>query len=66
MKKIDINVEDIVFLQLPDGSNVQIELKEENLVELSFYTRTKDGKIREQPVLHMKNSNTFSVELRRK
>ncbi|MGL4452688.1 MAG: hypothetical protein ACRCTZ_16090 [Sarcina sp.] len=66
MKKIGINVEDIVFLQLPDGSNVQIELKEENLVELSFYTRTKDGTIREQPVLHMKNSNTFAVELRRK
>lgn len=65
MNKIKIDVEDIVFIELPDGSNVQVNLQKDNLIELSFYTSTKKDEIREQPVIHMKNSNTFAVELRR-
>lgn len=65
MNKIKIVVEDIVFIELPDGSNVQVKLQKDNLIELSFFTATKEKEIREQPVIHMKNSNTFSVELRR-
>ena len=65
MKKLKINLEDIVFIELPDGSNLQVNLQKDNLIELSFYTASKEGEIREQPVIHMKNSNTFAVELRR-
>lgn len=65
MNKVKINVEDIVFIELPDGSNVQVKLQKDNLIELSFFTATKEGEVREQPVIHMKNSNTFAVELRR-
>lgn len=65
MNKVKIDVEDIVFIDLPDGSNVQVKLQKDNLIELSFFTASKEKEIREQPVIHMKNSNTFAVELRR-
>lgn len=65
MKKVKLDVGEIVFVELPDGGNVQIDLKKELLMELSFYTATKEKEIRNQPIIHMKNSNTFQVELRR-
>lgn len=65
MKTINVKKDDVVILNLPDGSNMQVEVKEDNIFELSFYTSTKEGYYREQPVLHMKSTNTFEVELRR-
>lgn len=65
MKKVKLDVGEIVFVELPDGSNVQIDLKKNYLWNYLFTQLQKKKEIRNQPIIHMKNSNTFQVELRR-
>ncbi|MGL5715715.1 MAG: hypothetical protein ACRCX2_22020 [Paraclostridium sp.] len=70
MKVVDVELtEDTqVFLNLEDGSNIAINLRRnyKNQVEMSVYTSNVDGSERLSPAIHMINSNTLGLEIRRK
>lgn len=65
---IELKEDDQVFVHLPDGSNLAINLRKlyENEVEISVYTSNIDGFSRLNPAIHMVNGNTLSLEIRRK
>ena len=69
MKVVDVSLseEDQVFINLPDGSNLAINFRDnyKNQVEISVYTSNKDGSMRLPPTIHMVNSNTLALEIRR-
>lgn len=66
-KQIDLEKDETVFVNLPDGSNLALSFKKgyENVVEVNIYTSNKKGQARLAPAILMTNSNTFGIEFRR-
>lgn len=65
LNRINHLLDDVTIIEFDDGSNLIITTKD-GLIEVATYTANVKGYYREQPVIHMVNSNTLKLELRRK